>query len=117
MVIAGVLMLNSALVRLKIQHEPELRLEYLAKGLDASLSWDTLLYSVEFKYAEGFEFEKVVPFSSLSKEQQLFVYSLQALYAEVVIEKVFTLTSQSYEAYFYDEKHHLLKKVKFKSAG
>jgi hypothetical protein len=63
MVVAGVLMFNSAVVQIKIVHHPDIRVQQLAKGLDASWSWDALIYSLEFKYAEGLEFEKVVPFS------------------------------------------------------
>ncbi|AEF99258.1 sulfite exporter TauE/SafE family protein [Methylomonas methanica] len=114
MVVAGVLMFNSALVQIKAAHHPDFRVQQLAKGLDASWSWDALIYSLEFKYAEGLEFEKVVPFSDLSADEQAFVYAQQALYAKVIIEKVYTLGTQSYEAYFYDEKNKLIKKVKFK---
>lgn len=115
MVVAGVLMFNSAVVQIKIAHHPDIKVQQLAKGLDASWSWDALIYSLEYKYAEGLEFEKVVPFSALSADEQAYVYAQQALYAKVIIEKEYTLTSQSYEAYYYDEKNSLIKKIKFNS--
>lgn len=112
--IAGVLMFNSAIAQINLMHEPDLKVRHLAKGFDASWSWDKLIYSLEFKYQEGFEFESVVPFSSLTPAEQAFVYSQQALYAKVIIEKVATLTTQTYEAYFYDEQDRLTNKIKFK---
>lgn len=114
MVVTGILMLNSAIVQIKVAHNPDIKIQQLAKGLDASWSWNTLIYSLEFKYAEGFEFEKVLPLSALSVDEQAFVHAQQALFAKVIIEKVYTLTTQSYEAYFYNEKNTLIKKVKFK---
>lgn len=113
MVVAGTLMLNSAIVRIKIANNPDIRLSYLAKGLDASLSWNSFIYSVEYNYEEGFEFEKLVPISSLSAEQQNHVYSMQNGATKIIIEKVYTLTSTSYEAYYYDEQNRLLKKIEF----
>lgn len=113
MVIAGVLMLNSAIVRIRLANNPDIRLTYLATGLDASLTWNALIYSLEFKYEEGFEFEKVVPVSSLTAAQQAHVDALRDGASKIIIEKVYTLTTKSYEAYYYDPKGRLLKKVEF----
>jgi hypothetical protein len=117
MVISGVLMLNSSLVRIKIAHDPDIRLQYLARGLDASFSWNSLIYSLEFKYEEGFEFEKIVPLSSLPPDLQDRVHSLQAASTKIIIEKVYTLTTQSYEAYYYDQHHNLTNKIKLKQSA
>jgi len=112
--IAGILMFKSAVAEIAYAHRPDIKLQYLSKGFDASWSWDELLYALEFRYQEGFEFETAVPFSSLTSAEQAFVYTQQALYAKVIIEKVYTLSAQSYEAYYYNEKNRLIKKVKFK---
>lgn len=111
--IAGTLMFNSAIAQIDTKHNPDIKVQYLGKGFDVSWSWDALIHSLEFKYEEGFEFETVVPFSSLTASEQAFVYSKQALFARVIIEKVSSMTTKSYEAYFYDETDRLTKKVKF----
>lgn len=112
--LAGILMFKSAVAQIAFVHKPHVNVQTLAKGFDASWSWDDLLYSLEFKYGEGFELEKVVLFSSLTPDEQAYVSARQALYTKVIIEKVSTLTTQSYEAYFYDENNKLTKKIKFK---
>ena len=61
MVISGVLMLNSAVVHIQLANDPHLRVIFLAEELEARLTWKTLIYSVEFDYSRGLEFEKVVP--------------------------------------------------------
>ena len=111
--IAGALMFKSAIAEINTAHDPNIKLRSIAKGFDASWTWDKLIYSLEFKYQEGFEFETVVPFSSLTPAELAFIHAQQASYAKVIIEKVSTLSSQSYEAYFYDKNDTLTKKIKF----
>ncbi|ODT67565.1 MAG: hypothetical protein ABS69_17660, partial [Nitrosomonadales bacterium SCN 54-20] len=86
MVISGVLMLNSAVTHIQLANDPHLRVIFLAEELGASLTWKKLIYSVEFDYNKGLEFEKVVPLSSLSIERQRYVQSLQDGAAKIVIE-------------------------------
>lgn len=114
MVVAGVLMFNSAVVRIQAAHNPNIELIRLAKGFDTALSWGDLIYTIEFKYGEGFEFEKLIPFTALSIERQAFVTSQQPLATRVVIEKVYSIRKTSYEAYFYNAQNQLVKKLKFK---
>jgi len=104
MVVAGMLMLNSAVVRIQEQDDPSVEVIRMADGFDAAFSWRDLLYTVEFKYGEGFEFEKIIPLSSLTPAKQAFVTGQQGNAKKVVIEKVYSLRSISYEAYYYDEK-------------
>jgi hypothetical protein len=113
MVISGVLMLNSAVVHIQLANDPHLRVIFLAEELEARLTWKTLIYSVEFHYNRGLEFEKVVPLSSLSLERQHYVQSMQEGAAKVVIEKVYALTSISYEVYYFDGQNRLIKKIEF----
>ena len=114
MVVSGVLMLNSAIARVNIAHNPDIMLKKLDRGMDASFKWSDLIYTVEFRYEEGFEFEKIVPLSSLPVDKQNYINSQINEAAKVVIEKVYTISSVTYEAYFYDEQNNLLKKLKFK---
>lgn len=113
MVISGVLMLNSAVVHIQLANDPHLRVIFLAEELEARLTWKTLIYSVEFDYNKGLEFEKVVPLSSLSVERQRYVQSLQDGAAKIVIEKVYTLTTISYEVNYFDEQNRWIKKIEF----
>ncbi len=113
MVIAGVLMLNSAIVHIRLANDPHLRVIFLAEELEARLTWKTLIYSVEFDYNRGLEFEKVIPLTSLSIERQHYVQSMREGAAKVVIEKVYTLTTISYEVYYFDEQNHLIRKIEF----
>jgi uncharacterized protein len=114
MVVAGVLMFNSAVVRIQAAHNPEIELIRMAKGFDTALNWDDLIYTIEFKYGEGFEFEKLIPFSALSTERQALVLAQQPLQTRIVVEKVYSVRKTSYEAYFYNAQNQLVKKVKFK---
>jgi len=113
MVISGVLMLNSAVVRISVAHNPEIEWHYLSNGMDASFTWSDLIYSLEFRYGEGFEFEKNVALSSLPEDKQAYVNLQRGESAKTVIEKVYTIRKVSYEAYFYDDQDRLLRKVKF----
>lgn len=113
MVIAGILMLNSAVIKIQVQHDPNIEVVRMAKGFDAAFSWDDLLYTIEFKYEEGFEFEKIIPFNSLSPSNQLFVKKQQLKDSRIVIEKVYSFRNISFEAYYYDQSNHLIKKLKF----
>lgn len=114
MVVAGVLMFNSAIVRIQAAHNPDIELIRMAKGFDTALNWDDLIYTIEFKYGEGFEFEKLIPFSALSTDRQAYVSTQQPLETRIVVEKVYSVRKISYEAYFYNAQNQLVKKVKFK---
>ena len=113
MVISGVLMLNSAVVHIQLANDPRLRVTFLAEELEARLTWKTLAYSLEFHYNRELEFEKIVPLSSLSLERQHYVQSMQEGAAKVIIEKVYALTSISYEVYYFDGQNRLIKKIEF----
>lgn len=113
MVIAGLLMFNSAIIRIQETHDPSMKIVRVAKGFDAALSWNDLLYTIEFKYGEGFEFERIIAFSALPAAQQTFVLSHQGNAAKVVIEKVYSFKKTSYEAYYYNSEDQLIRKIKF----
>jgi hypothetical protein len=113
MVIAGVLMLNSAVMRIHATHEPSMKIMHTAKGHDAEFSWNDLPYIIEFKYGEGFEFEKTIPLSSLSAEKQKIVSQHRGQASKVVIEKVYAIDKISYEANYFNDKDELVNKIKF----
>jgi len=113
MVVAGVLMLNSASIRIQEAHDPSINIMRMSKGFDAAFTWNDLLYTVEFKYEEGFEFEKLIPFTELTPTRQAFVISQQTDAHKTIIEKVYSLRKISYEAYYYNEQDSLIKKIKF----
>lgn len=113
MVVAGVLMFNSAVVRIQVAHNPNIEVVRIAKGFDTALNWDDLIYTIEFKYGEGFEFEKLMPLTALSADRQALVYAEQPATTRVVVEKVYSIKKIAYEAYFYNAKNQLVKKLKF----
>lgn len=113
MVVSGVVLFNSAIINIQRAHSPGIYIKHVAKGYDAEISWDDVFYTVEFKYNEGFEFEKIIPFSSLSVAQQQWLKAQQGNAHKIVIEKVYAIGSISYEAYFYDASEALVQKVEF----
>lgn len=113
MVVSGVLVLNSAVVHIKLANDPALTMTIQAGELNARLTWNNLVYSAEVSYDEGLEFEKVVPLSSLSLDRQRYVQSLQDGAGKVDIEKVYAPAGVSYEAYYFDGQNRLINKIKF----
>jgi uncharacterized protein len=113
MVIAGLLMLNSAVMRIQEAHNPNIEITRVAKGFDAAFSWNDLLYTIEFKYGEGFEFESIIAFTDLPIPKQAYVLNNKADAKKIVIEKVYSLKETSYEAYYYDSDDQLVGKIKF----
>ncbi|MFL9711523.1 sulfite exporter TauE/SafE family protein [Methylobacillus sp. Pita1] len=113
MVMSGVLLLNSAVIRIQEAHNPNIDIVRVSKGYDATFNWNDLIYTIEFKYGEGFEFEKIIPFSDLDQARQTHVLLQDVGAAKIVIEKVYALKKISYEAYYYDHNDQLLKKIKF----
>lgn len=114
MVISGVILLNSAALKIQDLHNPNLEILRVSKGYDATFSWSDLIYTVEFKYGEGFEFERTIQFSDLDSSRQAHVIEHNIGVEKIVIEKVYSLKKTSYEAYYYGSNNNLLKKIKFK---
>ena len=114
MVLSGVILLNSAVIRIQEAHDPNVHIVRVSKGYDATLNWDDLIYTIEFKYGEGFEFERIIPMSQLDHTRQAHVHSEDIGADKIVIEKVYSLKKISYEAYYYDAHNQLIKKIKFR---
>lgn len=114
MVLSGFILLSSALISIQELHDPNVHIVRLSKGYDATFNWDDLIYTIEFKYGEGFEFERIIPFSQLDQVRQAYVHKQDVAADKVVIEKVYSLKKVSYEAYYYDAHNQLIKKIKFR---
>lgn len=69
-------------------------------------------YELEFTYDEGFEFERIIPFSELSADQQQLVSSRKSDADRIVVEVVYGINSQSFEAYYFS-KDQLIDKIDF----
>ena len=52
---SGVLMLNRAVVDIKLANDPDLIVTIKAEELSARLTWNTLVYLAELSYDEGLE--------------------------------------------------------------
>jgi len=113
MVLSGVLLLNSAVIRIQEAHDPNVHIVRVSKGYDATLNWDDLIYTVEFKYGEGFEFERIIPFTELDAPRQAYVNAQNIGAEKIVIEKVYSLKEIAYEAYYYKAGTQLIKKIQF----
>lgn len=113
MVLIGIMMLNSALLHIRMSADPNLRLNHLAGELEATLTWNKLVYSLEFNYGEGPSYERVIPLSSLSRKQQAHLVSMVKDYDSILVEKVYSFGGLSYEANFFGADHKLIKKVEF----
>ncbi|MFQ6334343.1 sulfite exporter TauE/SafE family protein [Methylophilus sp. 3sh_L] len=114
MVLSGVLLLNSAILRIQEAHDPNVHIVRVSKGYDATVNWDDLIYTIEFKYGEGFEFERIIPFTALDAPRQAYVNAQNIGADKIVIEKVYSLKEIAYEAYYYRGESNLIKKIQFK---
>lgn len=114
MVLSGIVLLNSAVISIEEAHDPDLHIDRVSKGYDATFGWDDLIYTVEFKYGEGFEFERIIPILQLDQQRQAYVHAQDVGSDKLVIEKVYTLKKISYEAYYYNAENQLIKKTKFR---
>jgi hypothetical protein len=113
MVIAGVFMFNSSIIRIQEENDPSMKVIRLAKGFDTALSWGDLIYTIEFEYGEGFEFEKTIPISSLTSAQLSIVNAQQVDAKKIVIEKVYSVKNVSFEAYYYNAENKFIKAIEF----
>jgi len=114
MVFSGVILLNSALISIHEAHNPSFHVVRVSKGYDASFNWDDLIYSIEFKYSEGFEFESIIRLTDLDQIRQDYVRAQEVSAHKIVIEKVYALKKISYEAYYYDSSNRLIKSIQFR---
>lgn len=85
----------------------------VSNGIDSRLQWQDVVYKLDFEYDEGFEFERTIPITELSAEQQKWVLSHRDDADKVVIEVVYQIGKKTYEAY-YLKNNQIVKKIAFK---
>lgn len=110
MVLSGVGILSQSTSGLLAEKKAYVTFVPISGGLESKLQWQGANLSIEFEYNEGFEYEKVIPFSDLPPDKQAIVKSQEDGAERVVIEEVFGFNSHSYEAYFFNGKN-LIRKI------
>ncbi|PJZ58038.1 sulfite exporter TauE/SafE family protein [Leptospira barantonii] len=115
MTISGVLLLTQSAIGFASSNRANVSLVPIQKGTEAKLSWQQASFSLEFTWDEGLEVEQVIPVTDLSPERQSkLLNTKEELNAEIVIiEAVYALGRNSYEAYFYGGGK-LIQKIEFK---
>ena len=110
MVLSGISVLWQSTVGLMVEKKAYLTFLPISNGVESKLQWQGSNLSIEFEYDEGFEYEKVIPFSELPHDKQAIVKAQEDGADRVVIEEVFGFNSHSYEAYFFNGKN-LVRKI------
>jgi len=101
MVLSGIIMLSQSTNRLFAENNGYITFFPVSEGIESKLQWQGAGFALEFKYNEGFEYELVIPFSSLPENKQAIVNSEHASADRIIIEEVFGFGKHGYEAYFY----------------
>ncbi|AQW93048.1 sulfite exporter TauE/SafE family protein [Elizabethkingia anophelis] len=113
MVISGIIMLIGFFTKAQKDENASLYTTWERKGFRSHLTWSEDNYTIEFKWSEGFEFEKVITYDQLPEDKRSFVDSLSVQYKHRVFEVVKSFKGTSYEVYFLDENGKLIKKLDF----
>jgi uncharacterized membrane protein YfcA len=101
MVVSGVSLFTEAAGQIVTKSAIELDYSPLATGMTTQLQWRNTLFSLEFEYDEGFEFEHTISFSELPPAQKILVTKLSRGAEKVVLEEVFGVDRHTYEVYVY----------------
>jgi len=112
MVLSGFLLLFQSGRDMLTLNRGDITARPIARGLETKIQWQNANYALEFKYDEGFEFEQVIPFSTLNTEQQNFVRSKKMPGDRIVVEEVYSIGEKTFEAYYYSGKR-LRNKIDF----
>lgn len=112
MVASGVIMLIQSGTDLIAANNGSLSASLLAKGIESKLKWQDAHFALEFTYDEGFEFEQVIPFEELTKNQQQNVLAQNENADRIIIESVHTFRRKTFEAYYFIN-NELQKKIEF----
>lgn len=112
MVLSGIVMLTQGTQSVFAQNNGYLSLQPISQGIESKIQWQHSNLAIEFQYDEGFEYEQQISISDLPLDKQAFVLAKNAQATKVVVEKVYTIGSVSYEAYYYDGSS-LLEKIDF----
>lgn len=112
MVLSGFVMLGQSGNSIFVANKGEISAIPISDGIETKLQWQNANYSLEFAYDDGFEFEQVIPFEELKKEQQELVLSKQGAADKIVVEVVRSFRTTSYEAYYFNS-HKLVDQIEF----
>ncbi len=101
MVVSGLSLFTEASAQVIGQNPVDLDFSPVANGLTTQLQWRNNLFSLEFEYDEGFEFEHSIAFSELPPDKQAMVRRLSKGADHVFLEEVFGVGRHTYEVYTY----------------
>ncbi|WP_338868346.1 sulfite exporter TauE/SafE family protein [Spirosoma sp. SC4-14] len=101
MVVSGLSLFIDASGQVISKNSVALDFSPLANGTTTQLQWRNTLFSLEFEYDEGFEFEHTIVFNDLPSDKQAQVRALSRGAEKYVLEEVFSLHQRSYEVYVY----------------
>ncbi|MVM28552.1 TSUP family transporter [Spirosoma sp. HMF4905] len=101
MVVSGLSLFTEAAGQVVTKTPVEINYSPVADGLTTQLQWRNKLFSLEFEYDEGFEFEHSISLSELPPDKQDQVKLLSQGAEKVMLEEVFGIDKHSYEAYVY----------------
>jgi len=115
MALSGVVMLGQAGTDFTGMNKGFLSTKIATRGVEAKVQWQNSHYSLEYTYDDDdhqFTFEQVIPITDLSADRQEYVVSQKGNSDRIVIEAVYEVDEQSYEAYYY-RNNKLIKKIAF----
>lgn len=101
MVVSGLSLFTEAAGQVITKSSVDIDYSPLANGMTTQLQWRNKLFSLEFEYDEGFEFEHTISFHELPQDKQVDISKLSQKADKVVLEEVFGIGKHSYEAYVY----------------
>ena len=101
MVLSGVLMCGNAGAALADRHQIALQTNSTRHGFQSQLDWQDARMTLEFKYKKGFEFEQVIPWTSLPDDRKAMTLAWMEGADHIVVEEVRTFKKRSYELYVY----------------
>ena len=99
MVVSGLSLFTEAAGQVVTKAPIDIDYSPLASGMTTQLQWRNKLFSLEFEYDEGFEFEHTIPLSELPSDKQMEAKKLSQGADHVVLEEVFGIDKHTYEVY------------------
>jgi len=111
MVLSGALMLNSSAVDIIEKKQASFHFELLRKNLNASISFDSLIYSFDYEFDEGAQFKKVLRLSDLDHSTQQHLKSLMREGEQMMVEKVYQVQGIEYNVYYFDQEMKPLRAI------
>ncbi|GAB2546891.1 hypothetical protein GCM10027085_42660 [Spirosoma aerophilum] len=101
MVVSGLSLFTEAAGQVVTNAPIDIDYSPVANGMSTQLQWRNKLFSLEFEYDEGFEFEHTIPFGELPPDKQVKAKKLSQGADHMVLEEVFGIDKHAYEVYVY----------------